>query len=118
MNLVGSEASSMVGRTWKDSHGNYEVALDVMHTLHCVNKVRMALDPDYYKEEESPRIHRMHVDHCLDYLRQTVQCHGDLTPMVFSWSDDAGRVVADWKEPHTCRNFNRVRSWAEDHFRP
>ncbi|KAK1501471.1 hypothetical protein CTAM01_05695 [Colletotrichum tamarilloi] len=118
MNLVGSEASSMVGRTWKDSHGNYEVALDVMHTLHCVNKVRMALDPDYYKEEESPRIHRMHVDHCLDYLRQTVQCHGDLTPMVFSWSDDAGRVVADWKEPHTCRNFNRVRNWAEDHFRP
>lgn len=97
----------------------------------------MALDPDYYREEESPRIHRMHVgkpcfflklqktvrlitalDHCLDYLRQTVQCHGDLTPMVFSWSEDAGRVVADWKEPHTCRNFNRVRSWAEDHFRP
>ncbi|TDZ21238.1 hypothetical protein Cob_v005775 [Colletotrichum orbiculare MAFF 240422] len=76
MNLVGNEASSMVGHTWKDDHGNYEVALDVMHTLHCVNKVRMALDPDYYKEEESPRIHRMHVDHCLDYLRQTVQYVG------------------------------------------
>ncbi|KAK0378842.1 hypothetical protein CLIM01_03813 [Colletotrichum limetticola] len=134
MNLVGSEASSMVGRTWKDSHGNYEVACDAYPPLRgkvpqtrdmsaamtntSKNKVRMALDPDYYKEDESPRIHRMHVDHCLDYLRQTVQCHGDLTPMVFSWSDDAGRVVADWKEPHTCRNFNRVRSWAEDHFRP
>ncbi|KAK6592618.1 hypothetical protein H4I96_11849 [Botrytis cinerea] len=118
MNLVGDEATSMVERTWKDEHGNYEVALDVMHTLHCVNKVRMALDPEYYPRKESHRIHRMHVDHCIDYLRQTVQCHGDLTPMVFSWSDDAGRVVADWKEPHTCRNFHSIRSWAEDHFRP
>ncbi|TGO16132.1 hypothetical protein BPAE_0517g00030 [Botrytis paeoniae] len=36
MNLVGDEASSMTDRTWKDDHGNYEVALDVMHTLHCV----------------------------------------------------------------------------------
>ncbi|KAM0145502.1 hypothetical protein ACHAQE_011237 [Botrytis cinerea] len=36
MNLVGDEATSMVERTWKDEHGNYEVALDVMHTLHCV----------------------------------------------------------------------------------
>ncbi|TIC90053.1 hypothetical protein CH35J_012364 [Colletotrichum higginsianum] len=71
MNLNGNEASTMVGRTWKDDSGNYEVALDVMHTLHCVNKIRKALDPEYYHESESPRIHRMHVDHCLDYLRQT-----------------------------------------------
>ncbi|EMR81581.1 hypothetical protein BcDW1_9835 [Botrytis cinerea BcDW1] len=26
MNLVGDEATSMVERTWKDEHGNYEVA--------------------------------------------------------------------------------------------
>ncbi|TQN64530.1 hypothetical protein CSHISOI_10941, partial [Colletotrichum shisoi] len=42
-------------------NGNYEVALDVMHTLDCVNKIRKALDPGYYHESESPWIHRMHV---------------------------------------------------------
>ncbi|THV45576.1 hypothetical protein BGAL_0473g00050 [Botrytis galanthina] len=54
MNLVGDEASSMTDRTWKDDHCNYEVALDVMHTLHCVTTVSTISDRLCSAMETSP----------------------------------------------------------------
>ncbi|KAK1951989.1 hypothetical protein LY78DRAFT_731607 [Colletotrichum sublineola] len=88
-----------------------------MHALHCVNKVRMALDPDYYTFTESPETRRAHIDHCIDYLRQSAECHGDVTPITFKWQESVGRVVVAWKTTHTCRNFDRIHDWALDHYR-
>lgn len=53
------------------------------------------------------------LDHCIDHLRQFVQCHSDLTPLTFSWPNyPAGKIVAQWGALHTCRNHTTVVEWA------
>ena len=51
-------------------------------------------------------------DHCLDYIRQSVQCSGDLTPMTFNFQAARGRLVADFDAFHTCRKFDSFHDWA------
>ncbi|KAK4626569.1 hypothetical protein CLAFUW4_05189 [Fulvia fulva] len=116
-NLVGSEAAFVAGRTWQDPDGRYMIGLEVMHTLHCVNFIRKALDVDYYGGNGTAHSHRLHTDHCIDHIRQFVQCHADLTPLTFSWSDEKDNIVADWDALHTCRNFSKIQEWAVDRIR-
>jgi len=56
-----------------------------MHSLHCINAIRKALYPEYYsvhdKHPLAEALQSIHIDHCLDQLRQTIQCAGDLTPV-------------------------------------
>lgn len=57
-------------------------------------------------------------DHCLDYIRQQIQCHGDLTPLnVISLSGFEPFFVAEPRSDtvHTCRKFSQARSWSESH---
>ena len=96
----------------------------------------MGLDNDYYRDDvkEGPLHYRLHLgesvhrfslsrqrqqllsflEHCLDYLRQIVQCGSDLTPLPIVWAEGAGRAVPNFEQPHTCRNFEKIRQWATD----
>lgn len=53
--------------------------------------------------------------HCIDYLRQYVQCHADLTPMTYEFHGGGGgglRLVPG--KMHTCRNFDQIHDWIMD----
>lgn len=93
---------------------------DVLHSLHCLNAIRKHLDMDYYAESMSlpPEYRRIHIDHCVDHLRQALLCHGDLTPVTMK------PVIANTSLPypvvfylgqtereHTCRSADAIRSW-------
>jgi len=104
--------------------------LDVFHLLHCVNHLRKVIDSDYYQSQGQHRL-RIHMgkaailrltcttgpdttssDHCLDVLRQSVQCHGDLTPIRTGASPTAPTTYySDSVQVHKCRNFDKVRDW-------
>lgn len=93
----------------------------------------MVLDFDHYQDkiDHTPPIRRLHVgkldipwlggidaqadvpDHCLDHLRQTVQCSGDLTPVPERWDDVNDMLYWDFEVPRTCRNFQSLRSWQD-----
>jgi hypothetical protein len=56
-----------------------------------------------------------HVSHCLDMIRQALECHADptLEPMML---DDGvtqeGNLASGWGgTPHMCRNFAMLTSW-------
>jgi Mycotoxin biosynthesis protein UstYa len=57
-------------------------------------------------------------DHCIDYLRQVLMCHSDVTPITHK-KRPAGYnpALADWvpnfSTPHTCRNFQKIHDWAK-----
>ncbi|KAJ7775537.1 hypothetical protein B0H16DRAFT_1879904 [Mycena metata] len=62
--------------------GHYIAELDVFHNLHCLNKVRMALDPDYYPDWRISTSNNYiptqknatdHVAHCIDWIRQSIK---------------------------------------------
>ncbi|EXJ59215.1 hypothetical protein A1O7_06647 [Cladophialophora yegresii CBS 114405] len=47
------------------------------------NRIRMSLDEDYYgMRDRTAHGVRVHLDHCLDYLRQSIQCSADMTPVI------------------------------------
>ncbi|KAH0548684.1 hypothetical protein GP486_007772 [Trichoglossum hirsutum] len=113
--LEGDEARTVAGKTMEEPEGGkWRLSLDVYHSLHCVNEVRKALDMSYYHppSHPAPYFYRIHVDHCIDYLRQAVQCHSDLTPLTYFRDDDTGATVPIFGAEHTCRDFGRIDEWA------
>ncbi|KAL6909223.1 hypothetical protein GGI43DRAFT_171852 [Trichoderma evansii] len=93
----------------------YRAGPDVLHSLHCVNKLRQTIDTYMYGpatdvDESPPNV--LHLEHCLDFLRQLVQCTSDLTPIPLVFSKGAGFAIPDFEQVHTCRNFDAIHSWA------
>jgi hypothetical protein len=101
---------------------------DMFHSLHCLNAVRMALDADYYSKHKSHHAkleedtknspifpdnwNHIHIDHCLDQLRQAIQCHGDLSPVpLYHYNDDV--IGLGVGQTHTCRRWEHMREWMD-----
>ncbi len=106
----------------------------MFHHLHCLDAIRkgiyyfydsrwnasinpfssspdiFALQGDEITEEapdaEVPQL--WHLDHCIDSLRQALQCASDTTPYVFQWSESDQEVKAYADVVHTCRDFDAV----------
>lgn len=51
-------------------------------------------------------------DHCIDQLRQVLQCHGDMTMNGAIYYEGAQKAFVDTEDTHTCRNFSKLREWA------
>ena len=96
-----------------------------MHSLHCLNGLRKHTfwDYEHYKDNmEIPEWGRkMHVDHCIEQLRQAVLCHGDLTPVTLKpirMRAEEGAKGESWvllgetERQHTCRDgVTLAREW-------
>jgi len=94
-----------------ETRGGYTAGLDVFHTLHCINALRMSFYPDYY---HSGKVHgRGHLEHCLDILRQSVQCYGSTTLIPGIWRESLSHNYIDSDQIHTCRSFTDLRDWTD-----
>ncbi|KAH8805228.1 hypothetical protein F5884DRAFT_859837 [Xylogone sp. PMI_703] len=112
VDLIEEEAKSVVGKTYQKSGVWWQTGADVFHQLHCINLLRTALRPDYYKPLNPEPLHTEHLYHCIDYLRQGVMCSADLTPLPFEWADIRGRIIQIQEVVHTCRNFDKIHEWS------
>jgi hypothetical protein len=95
--------------------GLYRAGPDAFHSLHCVDKLRQTIDGYLYdipEKVDERRNNVLHIEHCLDFLRQLVQCTSDLTPIPLVYSIGAGMEVPDFEQIHTCRNFDTIHQWA------
>ena len=50
-------------------------------------------------------------DHCINHLRQMIQCYGDMTPIPAKYYPGLTRNYIDSDRLHTCRNFQAIRDW-------
>jgi hypothetical protein len=103
----------------------------VFHQMHCLGQLRrfswMFLDAivqnDTKKQTEISHMfdqmgHKDHMSHCFDYLRQTIQCAGD---MAMEWprtEPDGGHFAVDgWGIPHECKNWDTISTYMDkNHF--
>lgn len=117
----------------------HHFALDVFHNLHCLNAVRKELDKDYYgahehhghvgraeKHEASSEAEssysaleaaqRDHIDHCLNHIRQALQCRPDFSPAAMNvFTDtDGGDFFLGNAERHSCVDWGSVMEWARE----
>ncbi|KAI1310107.1 hypothetical protein F5Y03DRAFT_392539 [Xylaria venustula] len=96
----------------------YMVELEMFHQLHCLKWIRDQLweleevaSGSKSLDEFSQRTD--HNDHCIDYLRQSIMCHGDVTPITFEWNSEISNYLAHHSTEHQCRNFDKIFDWAE-----
>ncbi|CAI6335836.1 unnamed protein product [Periconia digitata] len=90
------------------------ISPDVLHTLHCLNAVRKLLDsPYYYKKpmEAHNRARRIHIDHCLNHIRQIIQCHMDITPVHTLYFEEMNTDVGNFDQVHMCRDFSQLHNF-------
>ncbi|KAJ7641908.1 hypothetical protein FB45DRAFT_901322 [Roridomyces roridus] len=91
---------------------NYIIELDVFHNLHCLNMVRKALHPEHYAGPEIMPL--SHLDHCVDWMRQSLMCAGDTSAVVWQWDPVQNITTFQGSVAHTCRNFDKLREWAKE----
>ncbi|KAH7881227.1 uncharacterized protein C8R40DRAFT_1164633 [Lentinula edodes] len=114
-----NEAILMTNQTYPilGEEGYYMIALDVFHQLHCLNEMRKAMYPEYYPIT-GEGIHTPHMQHCISSLRQSITCSADITPIVWQWSNKSKAAKERSDVVHTCRDFQKITDWAQDHFVP
>ncbi|KAJ4385387.1 hypothetical protein N0V93_009814 [Gnomoniopsis smithogilvyi] len=103
----------------KDGSG-YVGSLGVYHELHCLKRVRKMLYRDYYYPDMTAHEagHRMgHLEHCLEQIRQSSICHGDINVIPYSWLRDENNLTAlptmQFGSLHQCVNWEKLDGWAK-----
>ncbi|KAE9395136.1 hypothetical protein BT96DRAFT_862126 [Gymnopus androsaceus JB14] len=109
--IPASEAEKLLHKTVPipGDEEHYIVSLDVFHQLHCLNVIRKQLYPDYYTPEPT-----VHVDHCVDMLRQALSCNVDITPIPWKWSRSEQATLPVMDGTHQCVDFENIQKWAYD----
>ncbi|EGP85705.1 uncharacterized protein MYCGRDRAFT_29302, partial [Zymoseptoria tritici IPO323] len=90
-----------------------------LHQLHCLDHLRKVLNPARYNSTMSKTFQSYHTDHCIDLIRQSIQCQSDITLNPTRWwpaLGGTGRNFIDTDRPHTCRNFGKIREWAHGRY--
>jgi hypothetical protein len=84
--------------------------------------IRQSVHPEYYKgfapgevngHPEDLLFGPKHIDHCIESIRQSLMCHVDVTPYTWVWNETQHGMQNVFATPHTCRNFDKVREWAD-----
>ncbi|KAJ6782264.1 hypothetical protein PWT90_11001 [Aphanocladium album] len=99
--------SEMIGRlkdnTWEKIHGGkggmWRTGLHVFHQLHCLDYARLTRG----------------AEHCIDYIRQALMCFADATPVRLLWRKESHHLIPQFDQRHTCRNFELLKSFSEEH---
>ncbi|OKL64633.1 hypothetical protein UA08_00947 [Talaromyces atroroseus] len=103
--------------------GNYLGATEVFHQLHCLNLIRQHSYKEYYDVDgrrppgltDSPATLRLHVDHCIDILRQNIMCTGDTSVITHNWVQGYQFPYPNFNTQHKCRNFDKIVEWEKEH---
>ncbi|ETS75000.1 hypothetical protein PFICI_13484 [Pestalotiopsis fici W106-1] len=91
----------------------YIAEMGVYHELHCIKRVRRYLHLSHYYPNmtEADRVREdAHIDHCLEYWRESAMCRGDVTLGTFFWRDGypTSRVYTD----NECIDWHALDTWA------
>ncbi|KAK1845603.1 hypothetical protein CCHR01_11773 [Colletotrichum chrysophilum] len=100
----------------------------VFHQLHCLvsaNPVLMSMGADvciyqymtrsgYFaaRDGKLSTVNTTHLSHCWGYLRQSIMCSGDTT---LEWVPPRGVGSTGWGYQHTCRDYEALYIYAEQH---
>ncbi|ROV96512.1 hypothetical protein VMCG_07830 [Cytospora schulzeri] len=95
-----------------EAYGGYTAALDVFYQLQCLNQLRKAIYPEFYDHHDLPtEVDKAHTDHCIDSIRQHIQCYGSTTLVPTKWREGAKRQYIDSNQEHVCRDFEYLRKY-------
>jgi len=90
--------------------------LNVYHELHCLKRLHQYMYQETYwtdLDDMQREMNRLHNEHCIDYLRQSAMCHGDVGLITFEWSP-TNRIPVANATTHQCVDWNMLDSWTKE----
>ncbi|GIZ43943.1 hypothetical protein CKM354_000715200 [Cercospora kikuchii] len=100
--------------------------ISTLHSLHCLNMIRFQFFSDKYghvedgdfKDPDYTMKHwDVHIEHCFEYMRQSISCGGDLILEGSSAVDIDGKQVTSvtgWGVEHDCIDFDLLWQFQTD----
>ena len=55
------------------------------------------------------------IDHCIDEIRLSIICHGDISVITWGWKDTEATPYANFEVEHECRNWESILEWTKAH---
>ncbi|KAB8349607.1 hypothetical protein FH972_023630 [Carpinus fangiana] len=108
-----SELESSSISSVKLPEGEYLVWPEALHQLHCVKRIREWVYREQYLGglSGSAEHHWMvHVDHCIELLRQAIMCKPDRGRMGFHWTSESDRPTLNLNGPnHMCEDWGSYK---------
>ncbi|KAL3417365.1 hypothetical protein PVAG01_11365 [Phlyctema vagabunda] len=102
-------------------HGIYSIS--VMHQMHCLHSIMSAyvtLSKNETMRQQDPyfdelNLKAFHIDHCFDYLRQSLMCCGD-TALEGKGESFPPEIIGidGWGGKHVCKSYDEIFTWTED----
>ncbi|KAI8623073.1 hypothetical protein F5Y19DRAFT_459850 [Xylariaceae sp. FL1651] len=96
----------------------YYVTISVFHGLHCVRRLHKYIWSEVYYANVSDHdafFLRRHTEHCLDWIRQYVQCHADPTLIPIHWTNNDDVPVSKDTGNRMCVNWDPFEEWMAEH---
>ncbi|KAG1891070.1 hypothetical protein F4604DRAFT_1704100 [Suillus subluteus] len=115
---TGEEPAPSKARYPEEYGGNYLATVEVIHQLHCINMVRQSSWGDHYLAHDldfvqSPDKWRIHLDHCVEILRQIIMCRSDVTIVTYDWVEGLDDPYPNFNVPHQCRDLEKILDWVD-----
>ena len=95
--------------------------VSAFHQLHCLNSIKHQLEnpgqphQGHTDDQLNPHASELHVAHCLDYLRQSIMCCGDMSLESAVMGEDGNlqQAVNGWGVKHECKAWDEVFEYTE-----
>ena len=52
------------------------------------------------------------LEHCFEYLRQSIMCCGDTSIATIGWNATLDKYVPNYDAVKECRSFDKIHEWA------
>lgn len=94
----------------------YIGTLNVYHELHCLKRIHQFMYEEQYYPGISAADHemnRLHNEHCIDFLRQSAMCHGDVGLITFEWHPKQRIPIAN-ATTHQCVKWDVLDHWTKE----
>ncbi|KAG0652930.1 Oxidase ustYa [Hyphodiscus hymeniophilus] len=114
-----------ISRLSKTSHGpihsepepfKHLYVISMYQQLHCLNTVRKSLQREDFLGDLSDEVFQHQTNQCLDFLRQAIQCHGDVSMLHLSDQANSGSDTSPFVNPHSVARFGKASvSWDVEH---
>ncbi|KAJ0163937.1 hypothetical protein CTA2_2087 [Colletotrichum tanaceti] len=95
--------------------GEYVIGLQVFHQLHCLMSLREQVwHPTAFKWDkgEERSWWELHLDHCVEALRESIVCQADTTPLRYMWNEQESLYMLTLPQQYKCKNWDDVWAWA------
>ncbi|KAK7911255.1 hypothetical protein PG985_013736 [Apiospora marii] len=117
--LLSSEELLLANNATSIEHknGGFVGGLGISHSLHCVKRIKQYLHPEYYYGEGEQAWDElfMHVDHCLESLRQSVLCQADVSVYTLEWTPHSRyKPAVRVPQPHACVDWDALHGWMSE----